>query len=171
MILSFIWLFFSLPWLMLVMMFLPMAFDTGYFAAIETLGLVAIGPPLLWGIVLYCVRLLTSGGRSTVNAAVFLAILRVVLWILGGALGAGHILSRNPNLCANADSTWVGANLLSLCCVTLAVAWGLGFWASKGGTDSEPRKQVVGFLQAVLMPFVWIAGCFREAIANTKATP
>ena len=175
MILSIIWLFFSLPWLMLVMLMSPMAFDSphstegsNWIPIVEYLVGYAVTPPLVFGGVLLFIKSLSKGGLA-VNAVLFLGILRVLLWILGGALGASHILSRNPNLCENADATWIGVNLLPLCCVAFTAAWGLGFWASKGEPDSEPRKNFVGFLRLILIPFVWTWGCIKEAIYGTPA--
>lgn len=175
-LLTIIWLFFSLPWVFLAGIVSFASLDPSHFPDGAMPLMVAeataftCGPPVALGLLLFGVSYLIPKGESQVAAIFpFWAVLRIALWLTVGATGAVQVLANDGDLASASGKHMLGLNAfwwIGLPCALVAI--GAAIWARlpAGGT---PRSNMVAVIRTMLSPFKWLGDVVYEAAYEDQA--
>lgn len=174
-ILWMVWMFFSLPWILLAGIISFSSCDPGhmrageYPAAIATASAFTFGPSIVFGMVLIAVSRLFRNGASTVTGSLFYLIFQVLLLIFGAGAMGFHVAAKNPYAGQLAASTWVGANLwlVGLACFVVAlILWVYRERQEKGSAVVE--EEMSSFFDVVLF---WLVIPLRSLYRSVTKPP
>ena len=170
MILTIVWLFFSLPWVLLWMFLMSLMAPQSELPSgsnFTSALTITFGPPIVFGFVLMLIRgLMPQGGKPMSAMPPILSILRVVMWIMFGATGAIQ-LAATSDACAAVSMSWFGANAFLIVGVpAFIIAISL---SSK--SDTAGQESAVNIVAFVLWPIQWSWTLLKNAWAKNKTPP